>query len=40
MVFHTKDNIEEIFNYVPREIFPEEYGGTAGTIKELTGKIC
>ncbi|GJQ86153.1 hypothetical protein Trydic_g13434 [Trypoxylus dichotomus] len=36
MVFHTSDDLESIYKYVPREILPVEYGGTEGTLQELT----
>ncbi|KRT78512.1 CRAL-TRIO domain containing protein [Oryctes borbonicus] len=36
IVFHTSDDMESIYKYVPREILPKEYGGTDGTLQELT----
>lgn len=36
IMFHTSDDMESIYQYVPREILPKEYGGTDGTLQELT----
>lgn len=37
IILHTKDNLEGLYEYVPKEILPIEYGGTEGTLQELTG---
>lgn len=33
---HNK-NYEELYKYIPQETLPAEYGGNAGTIKEISG---
>lgn len=39
-VFQIKilSNIEDLQDYAPKELLPEEYGGTAGKIQELQAK--
>uniref|UniRef100_A0A1L8EG33 Putative phosphatidylinositol transfer protein sec14 n=1 Tax=Haematobia irritans TaxID=7368 RepID=A0A1L8EG33_HAEIR len=37
MHFHT-DGLEGLYEHVPKEMLPEEYGGNAGTIAELKEK--
>lgn len=34
MHFHT-NTIEELYEFIPREILPEEYGGNAGKLDDL-----
>jgi hypothetical protein len=37
-LFVHGDNMESLYKKVPQRLLPSEYGGTAGTIKELNGK--
>lgn len=37
MVVHGS-NREELYKTVPQELLPNEYGGKAGSMKELNGK--
>lgn len=30
--------MDSLYEFVPKDLLPEEYGGKAGTFKELTGK--
>lgn len=30
---------DSLYQYVPREILPEEYGGSAGPVKEIKGDL-
>lgn len=32
-------NIDEVFKYIPKRVFPSDYGGDAPSIKKLTGKL-
>lgn len=34
------DEFEKLFNYVPRKIFPKDYGGEEMSIKELKSIIA
>lgn len=33
------DNWEALYQYIPQELLPTEYGGKAGTMKELNGML-
>lgn len=33
-----EDAIEQLYEYVPQEVFPEEYGGKAEPISKIHGK--
>lgn len=35
---HT-DGLESLYKFVPKDILPEEYGGTAGKLQEFHGKV-
>lgn len=37
MYVHNK-NYEQMYKHIPKEELPAEYGGTAGTIKDITGR--
>ena len=30
-------NIETLYDYIPKELLPQEYGGSAGTIAQIMG---
>lgn len=34
---HIHSNIEDLYKFVPKEMLPSEYGGNAGSIKDLNG---
>ena len=36
LVVHS--NMDSVYQEIPKEILPEEYGGTAGKIQDLIGK--
>lgn len=36
---HLHSNLEDLYKFVPKEMLPTEYGGNAGPIKEINGKI-
>ena len=36
--FHSGDSYESLHKRIPKEILPEEYGGTAGKIQDFHGK--
>ncbi|XP_013113297.1 alpha-tocopherol transfer protein-like [Stomoxys calcitrans] len=38
MHFHT-DGLDGLYEHIPKEMLPEEYGGNAGTIPELKKKV-
>lgn len=31
-------NTDTLYNYVPKDVLPEEYGGTAGKLQDMQGK--
>lgn len=31
--------VDQMYKYVPQEVFPEEYGGKAGPISKVHGKL-
>lgn len=35
---HIHSNLEDLYKFVPKEMLPTEYGGEAGSIKDLNGK--
>lgn len=35
---HMHPKIDSVYDYIPKEALPKEYGGKAGTFKELHGK--
>lgn len=36
---HFHSNLESLYKFVPQKMLPKEYGGEAGEMKELTGKL-
>lgn len=36
---HFHSNMDSLYKFVPQKMLPKEYGGEAGTMAELTGKI-
>lgn len=36
---HIHSNIEDLYKFVPKEMLPLEYGGDAGSIKDLNGNL-
>lgn len=36
---HIHSNLEDLYKFVPKEMLPAEYGGNAGPIKDLNGKL-
>lgn len=34
---YTYEKFEEIYDIIPRSIFPKEYGGDEGSCKEISG---
>ena len=32
--------VDTLYDYVPKEILPKEYGGNEKTISEMHGKLC
>ncbi|KRT83472.1 CRAL-TRIO domain containing protein, partial [Oryctes borbonicus] len=37
-MLHTHASIDTLFDYIPKEAFPEEYGGQSDTIQEMMAK--
>lgn len=35
---HCHTSLETLYKYVPQDVLPVEYGGTAGTLAEFNGK--
>lgn len=36
---HIHSKLEDLYKFVPKEMLPEEYGGEAGPIRALSGKL-
>lgn len=34
---HVHKTVEELFDYVPRELLPKDYGGKENTLDEMNG---
>lgn len=35
---HVHENLESLYEYVPKDILPQEYGGNAGPIDAINSK--
>lgn len=35
---YVHSNLETLYEYIPKEVLPEEYGGTAGKLQKFHGK--
>jgi len=38
-VYFHADGYESLYKYVPKDVLPEEYGGTCGPISAINGKL-
>lgn len=36
---HCHTSLESLYEFVPKDVLPEEYGGTAGTLAQYNGKV-